>query len=62
MKRLTKEEILSIPDKLANGLTYEEVGRELGFKKVTIQKAVYRLRKAGVEVLTIKGRRAVKLT
>lgn len=61
IKRLTKEQVLSIPGLIGEGKTYEEVANILGCKRTTVEKAVYRLRANGIEVITRKGRPIVKL-
>lgn len=60
MKKLTKEEMLQIPTMVAD-LNYAQIAQELGVQRSTIDKAVQRLRKAGIEVPTRKGPKPIKL-
>lgn len=58
--RLTKEQLLQIPPMVEEGKTYYEIGLLLGgFKKITISKAVKRLRLAGYTVNNKSGRKKV---
>lgn len=54
--------MLAIQGLLNEGKTYAEIGEAWGFSRSTIDGAVRRLRGAGLEVITRRGRKAVKLT
>ena len=53
-KRLTRDEILLIPDFIEEGLTYQQIGEKLGVTKLTIARWIPKLRQYGYFVPEIK--------
>jgi biotin operon repressor len=62
MIKLTREQILSIPAKTKAGETFKDISIEFGCSRAAIDGAVRRLRANGIEVITKRGRKPVKLT
>lgn len=60
-KKLTKEEILSIPSMVAQGMNLKAIAGVLGVSSRSINYQIKRLREAGIEVPTKKGPRPVEL-
>ncbi len=60
-KRLTRDEILSIPPLLEEGYTYEQIGAKFGVTKLSIARWVSKLKFYGYEVPKIKRGRPTML-
>lgn len=58
---LTKEQIKKIPGMKAKGMSTREVAEVLGVHKETVLRWERKLRKAGYEVISKKGRPAIIL-
>ena len=58
---LTREEILRIPELVAEGKTYEEIGGVLNKHKSSISYWVRKLKKEGIKVNAKHGPKPIKL-
>lgn len=59
--KVTREDILSIPDMARDGWTPDKIAEELGISRSRLDQLVRRLRDEGFEVPFRKGPRPIKL-